>query len=94
MHYALKTNFKYVKNKGKPGTELGPHLLKSKFLFTNLENLNHPAFEHTEIDDAEVAIEDETPFLLTRNLSSISKTNQLLSAAVTKAIDEVKYLKL
>ena len=49
--------------------------------------MGHPAFEHTEIDDVEVA--DETQFLHTRNVASISMTNKLLSEAVTKAIDEV-----
>lgn len=95
----IQLNIKYIRNlfknfilwiKGKPGTELGPHLLKSKFLYTNLENLGHSAFEHTEIDDAEVR--DETTFLQTRNVGSISQTNKLLSAAVKTAVDEVSRL--
>ncbi len=56
-------------------------------MYTNLENLGHPAFEHTEIDDVEVR--DETPFRQTRNVASIAMTNKLLSEAVTKAVDEV-----
>ncbi len=63
-------------------------MLKSKFLYTNLENLGHSAFEHTEIDDVDVS--DETTFLQTRNVSSISLTNKLLSEAVKTAVDQVR----
>ncbi len=51
-----------------------------------MENLNYPAFEHTEIDD--LGATEEITFLRTRNLVSISKTNEQLSKSVCAAIKE------